>query len=71
MTIEEAWLMWMKTTRKTSEPATIEDFEVIKKSSHWTAFEAGWNAANCNNDVWDQAYKMGLEAGKEIAKEST
>lgn len=69
MTVEEAWLMWMKTTRKTSETATCDDFEVIKKTSWWAAFEAGWNAASCNNDVWSQAYQMGLDAGKEIAKE--
>ena len=66
MTIEEAWLFWMKTTRSTSEPATIEDFEVIKKSSHWAAFEAGWNAANANSQAWQQAYQMGVEMGKEL-----
>ena len=71
MTIEEAWLLWMKTSRMNSESATCEDFDVIKRTGYWAAFEAGWNAANCNNDVWDQAYQMGLEAGKEIAKENT
>jgi len=67
MTIEEAWLMWMKQARSTTEPPTIEDFEIIKKSSHWVAFEAGWNAACCNGDS-EVVYKMGLEAGKEIKK---
>lgn len=41
MTIEEAWLAWMKATRKTDSPPTVEDFDVIKRSSHWAAFEAG------------------------------
>jgi len=41
MTIEEAWLAWMKATRKTTSPPTVEDFEVIKRSSNWAAFEAG------------------------------
>ena len=67
MTIEEAWLMWMKQTRSTTEPPTVEDFEIIKRSSHWAAFEAGWNAACCNGDS-EVVYKMGLEAGKEIKK---
>jgi hypothetical protein len=68
MTIEEAWLFWMKTNRSTTEPPTETDFDVIKKSSHWAAFEAGWNAANSNNEVWDQAYWVGVEAGKEMAR---
>ena len=68
MTIEEAWLFWMKTSRKTSEPPTVEDFDVIKKSSYWAAFEAGWNAANSNSELWSQAFGMGLAAGKEIRK---
>jgi hypothetical protein len=68
MTIEEAWLFWMKTSRKTDSPPTVEDFDLIKRSSHWAAFEAGWNAANSNNDVWNQAFEMGLAAGKEIKK---
>jgi hypothetical protein len=58
----------MKTSRKTSEPPTVEDFDVIKKSSHWAAFEAGWNAANSNSELWNQAFGMGLAAGKEIRK---
>jgi hypothetical protein len=66
MTIEEAWMFWMKTSRSTTEPPTETDFDVIKKSSHWAAFEAGWNAANINNEFWDQAYGMGLAAGKEV-----
>jgi hypothetical protein len=41
MNIEEAWLAWMKATRKTDSPPTVEDFDVIKRSSHWAAFEAG------------------------------
>ena len=68
MTIEEAWLFWMKQTRSTAEPPTVEDFEVIKKSSHWAAFEAGWNAANSNSNAWNQAYAMGLECGIELSK---
>jgi len=64
MTIEEAWMFWMKTNRSTTEPPTVTDFDVIKKSSHWAAFEAGWHAANSNNEVWNQAYGMGLAAGK-------
>jgi hypothetical protein len=44
------------------------DFSIIKKSSHWAAFEAGWNAANSNRDVYEQAYTMGVMMGKEIAK---
>jgi hypothetical protein len=68
MTIEEAWLFWMKTTRATQDPAVVEDFEVIKKSSHWAAFEAGWNAANSNRDAYEQAYTMGVMMGKELAK---
>jgi hypothetical protein len=68
MTIEEAWLFWMK-TRSTTEPPTVTDFDVIKKSSHWAAFEAGWHAANSNNEIWNQAYGMGLAAGKEIERE--
>jgi len=70
MTIEEAWMFWMKTSRSTTEPPTETDFDVIKKSSHWAAFEAGWHAANSNNEVWDQAYWMGVEAGKEVEREA-
>ena len=66
MTIEEAWLFWMKTSRSTTEPPTVTDFDVIKKSSHWAAFEAGWHAAHCNSDGWHSAYNLGLEAGKQI-----
>jgi hypothetical protein len=69
MTIEEAWMFWMKQTRSTTEPPIFEDFEVIKKSSHWAAFEAGWNAANSNSNTWNQAYAMGLEYGKELAND--
>jgi hypothetical protein len=65
MTIEEAWMFWMK-TRSTTEPPTVTDFDVIKKSSHWAAFEAGWHAAHCNSDGWHSAYNLGLEAGKQI-----
>jgi hypothetical protein len=68
MTIEEAWMFWMKTSRSTTEPPTETDFDVIKKSSHWAAFEAGWHAANSNNEVWDQAYWVGVEAGKETER---
>jgi hypothetical protein len=65
MTIEEAWLFWIKTSRSTTDPSAVTDFEVIKKSSWWAAFEAGWHAANSNNEVWNQAYGMGLAAGRE------
>jgi hypothetical protein len=44
MTIEEAWLAWMRSSRSKSDPALFEDFDVIKKSSWWAAFEAGWKA---------------------------
>jgi hypothetical protein len=65
MNKEEAWLAWMKAARKTVEPPTLEDFEIIKRSSHWAAFEAGWDLASVNLNGWDQAYAMGFEAGKE------
>lgn len=67
MTIEEAWLFWMKTSRSTTEPPTETDFDVIKKSSHWAAFEAGWDLASVNLNGWDQAYAIGFEAGKETS----
>jgi hypothetical protein len=68
MTIEEAWMFWMKQTRSTTDPSAVTDFEVIKKTSWWAAFEAGWNAANSNRDVYEQAYTMGVTMGKELAK---
>jgi hypothetical protein len=68
MTIEEAWLFWMKKNRSTNEPPTVTDFDVIRKSSHWAAFEAGWDAAAVNVNGFDQAYMMGVQAGKEIQK---
>lgn len=66
MTKEEAWLVWMSTSRSNVPLQT--DFDVVKKTSWWAAFEAGWNSANANNDIWNQAYQMGIEAGKEIGE---
>ena len=64
MTKEEAWLMWM-----TESIGYIEyDWDTIKKSSHWVAFSRGWDAASINVNGWDDAYKMGMEAGKEMEK---
>ena len=63
MTKEEAWLVWMKYMKTTNTPIET-DFDVIKKTSWWEAFEAGWNLASVNLNGWDQAYAMGLEAGK-------
>lgn len=63
MTKEEAWLVWMNATKTTNTPVET-DFEVIKRTSWWAAFEAGWDAAAVNVNGWDQAYAMGLEAGK-------
>jgi hypothetical protein len=64
MTKEEAWLAWMKAAKTTDTPIET-DFELIKKTSWWQAFEAGWNLASVNLNGWDQAYAMGLEAGKQ------
>ena len=65
MTKEEAWLTWMKAAKTTDTPIET-DFELIKKTSWWQAFEAGWDLASVNLNGWDQAYAMGLEAGKEL-----
>ena len=65
MTKEEAWLMWMKESKNYVE----YDWDIIKKSSWWEAFSRGWDAATVNTNGWDDAYKMGLEAGKELKKE--
>ena len=62
MTKEEAWLLWMKE----SEHYVEYDWDTIKKSSHWQAFSRGWDAASVNVNGWDDAYKMGMEAGKEL-----
>lgn len=62
MTKEEAWLMWMKESKRYVE----YDWDTIKKSSHWEAFSRGWDAASVNANGWDDAYKMGMEAGKEL-----
>jgi hypothetical protein len=70
MTIEEAWLFWIKTSRSTTDPSAVTDFEVIKKSSWWAAFEAGWDLASVNLNGWDQAYAMGVQAGKEIERDA-
>jgi hypothetical protein len=42
------------------------DWDTIKKSSHWEAFSRGWDAATVNVNGWEDAYKMGVEAGKEL-----
>jgi hypothetical protein len=65
MTKEEAWLAWMETSKTTDTPIET-NFELIKKTSWWQAFEAGWDLASVNLNGWDQAYAMGLEAGKEL-----
>ena len=65
MTKEEAWLVWMKESKNYVE----YDWDTIKKSSWWDAFSRGWDAASVNVNGWDDAYKMGLEAGKELKKE--
>ena len=65
MTKEEAWLAWMKAAKTTDIPIET-DFELIKKTSWWQAFEAGWDLASVNLNGWDQAYAMGLEAGKQV-----
>jgi len=62
MTKEEAWLMWMQESNRYVE----YDWDTIKKSSHWQAFSRGWDAASVNANGWDDAYKMGMEAGKEL-----
>ena len=67
MTKEEAWLAWMKAAKTTDTPIET-DFNLIKKTSWWEAFEAGWGLASVNLDGWEQAYAMGLEAGKEVAE---
>ena len=64
MTKEEAWLLWMKESKHYVE----YDWDTIKKSSHWEAFSRGWDAASVNVNGWDDAYKMGMEAGKEMEK---
>lgn len=64
MTKEEAWLLWMKESKRYVE----YDWDTIKKSSHWEAFSRGWDAASINTNGWDDAYKMGMEAGKEMEK---
>jgi hypothetical protein len=64
MTKEEAWLLWMKESKHYVE----YDLDTIKKSSHWQAFSRGWDAASINVNGWDDAYKMGMEAGKEMEK---
>jgi hypothetical protein len=64
MTKEEAWLLWMKESKRYVE----YDWDTIKRSSHWEAFSRGWDAAAINVNGWDDAYKMGMEAGKEMEK---
>ena len=61
MTKEEAWLVWMKESKNYVE----YDWDTIKKSSWWDAFSRGWDAASVSVNGWDDAYKMGVEAGKE------
>ena len=65
MTKEEAWLVWMKESNYYVE----YKWDIVKKSSWWEAFSRGWDAASVNANGWDDAYKMGLEAGKELKKE--
>jgi hypothetical protein len=64
MTKEEAWIMWMKE----SAHYVGYDWDTIKRSSHWESFSRGWDAATINVNGWDDAYKMGMEAGKELAQ---
>ena len=64
MTKEEAWIMWMNESKHYVE----YDLDTIKKSSHWESFSRGWDAAVININGWDDAYKMGMEAGKELAQ---
>ena len=63
MTKEEAWLVWMNATKTTDTPVET-DFKVIKRTSWWAAFEAGWDAAAVNVNGWDQAYEMGRDLEK-------
>jgi hypothetical protein len=49
MTKEEAWLVWIRAT-KTSNLPVETDFDTIKQTSWWAAFEAGWNAASKEKD---------------------
>ena len=65
MTKEEAWLVWMEESNYYVE----YKWDIVKKSSWWEAFSRGWDAASVNANGWDDAYKMGLEAGKELKKE--
>ena len=67
MTKEEAWLVWIRATKTSGTPVET-DFEIIRKTSWWAAFEAGWDAAAVNLNGWDQAYFMGVQAGKNIAE---
>ena len=62
MTKEEAWLMWMQESNRYVD----YDWDTIKKSSHWQAFSRGWDAATVNVNGWEDAYKMGMEAGKAL-----
>jgi hypothetical protein len=66
MTKEEAWLAWMKAAKTNGSVGLETDFDIIKKTSWWEAFEAGWDLASVNLNGWDQAYAMGLEAGKQV-----
>ena len=68
MTKEEAWLVWMNAAKTTDNPIET-DFDVIKRTSWWAAFSAGWDAAAVNLNGWDNAYMMGVQAGKELKKE--
>jgi len=67
MTKEEAWLVWIRATKTSSLPVET-DFDIIKRTSWWAAFEAGWDAAAVNLNGWDDAYMMGVQAGKEVQK---
>ena len=65
MNKEEAWLAWIKAAKTTDTPIET-DFDIIKKTSWWEAFEAGWDLASVNLNGWDQAYAMGFESGKQV-----
>lgn len=64
MTKEEAWLFWMNNNKTTDAPVET-DFLFIKRSSHWTAFEAGWDAANADSEAFNKGHEMGRATKKE------
>ena len=48
-----------------------EQQPMVVKDSNGLTLKAGWNAANLNSELWNQAFGMGLAAGKEIKKEGS